>query len=180
MIDVKNYEKLEKYIECGISKIIGKKFANQDNIDKIVSKVLKYNDKFDKSKNMKYTSYIHMIVKTECYSILKNSNKSNNINKKLKLYKKYKIENIDKNNESLMMVVDKILSDDILSDLEKSIIQKRFLQSKNIRTISKETNLTDNKVNKIISDSILKMQSSYSSIDKIKEEMEIEYGKIIN
>jgi DNA-directed RNA polymerase specialized sigma subunit len=180
MIDVKNYEKLEKYIECGISKIIGKRFANQDNIDKIVAKVIKYNNNFDSSKKMAYSSYIYMIVKTSCYSIFKNSKKTTNTNRKLNSYKKYKIDNLTKDNESLMLVVDKIMNDDILSDLEKSIIEKKFLESKNIRQISEETGLSKNKINKIVSDSILKMQSSYSSIDKIKEEMEIEHGKIIN
>lgn len=179
MIDIKNYESLEKYIECGISKMIGKRFVNKDNIDKIVTKIIKYDSKFDPSKKMAYSSYIHMIVKTTCYSIFKSSNKIKLNNDKLKLYKQHKISNADKDNASLMIVVDKIMSDNILSDLEKSIIDRKYLKSQSVRKICEELNLKKGTVNSILNTAIFKLQNYYSSVDKIREEVE-EYGQIID
>lgn len=177
MIDIKDYENLEKYIECGISKIIGKRFANKDNIDKIVSKVIKYSSKFDESKKMSYKSYIHMIVKTSCYSIFKNSVKVKLDKKKLALYKEHRINNSEKDNTKMMLVVEEIMNDNVLSELEKEVIRKKYLESKTVKSICSELNLEKNEVNKIANKAILKMQSNYSSIDKLQEKAEMKYGK---
>lgn len=184
MFDVKDYAMLEKYIECGISKIIGKEFVNQDNIDKIVSKVIKWNDKYDPSKGMAYKSYIHMIVKTQCMTIFSKSKRKENYGfRKLKQYAKERLVEINRRkdiNEPSMYLSEIIINDKDLLENEKIILEKHYIQSITINKIAEELKLEKKDIYRVINQAILKIKNKYKNLDNLKGEVEKQYGKLID
>lgn len=184
MFDVKDYAMLEKYIECGISKIIGKEFATQDNIDKIVSKVIKWNDRYDPSKGMAYKSYIHMIVKTQCMTIFSKSKRKDNYTfRKLKQYASERLKEVNRRkdiNEPCMCLSDIIINDKELPDIEKTILEQHFIQSISIKNIAKEHKLEKQDIYRIMNQAIIKIRNKYKNLDNLKSEAEIQYGKLID
>lgn len=184
MIDINDYDALEKYIEQGICKIIGYNFVNKDNIDKVVSKVIFYNHKYDPSKNMSYDSYIYMIVKTACLSIYKETyTRRTRKNKFIKNYLIDRQPTIDKykeSSESFMYLVDTIINNDNITHEERTILEKRYIESKSVKQVAFELSIKKKDVHRIIKNVILKIRSLYKNIESLEEEVEVKHGKIIS
>jgi RNA polymerase sigma factor (sigma-70 family) len=184
MNDIADYEALEQYIERGICKIIGPNFVNQDNIDRISSKVVVYHDKYDSTKNMSYDSYVYMIIKTACMSIFRETfAKRNKKSKLLNAYihdKKPSLDRYNKHSESFMYLVDVIIEHKDITAQEKSILEKRYVECKSVRKVAEELGLEKKDIHRIVKNSFIKIRELYPDIESLEKEVELKYGKIIN
>jgi len=169
-LNIKDYEFLEKYVSYGIKKIIGKEFVTKDNIDEIVSKLIRNEPKFNPDKGASYNTYIFMIVKTGCFSIKKKTILKSQKNKRLfneyrnVLTQREKNKKTEEQHKDITASVNRVL-DRIEDKTLKEKIEKVFFDRKSYRVVAEEYKTTERDLRSEINKEFTKLKRYFYSLE---------------
>jgi RNA polymerase sigma factor (sigma-70 family) len=169
-LKITDYNLLEKFASNGIRKIIGNQYVTQDNIDKVVSKIIANEHKFNPEKGAKYTSFIFTIVKNVCFSITTNvSKKKKNFN--ISNYQQYKI-NIDERNRSEFKKIHFNAIEDILDKINESTrekIIKIYYDGMSYRKVAELYGISNRDLRKEIRNELVRIRNIFHTKNKLLE-----------
>ena len=180
-LNINDYEALEDFVKKGITKIIGTSYVNIDNINTIVSKIIKYHDKYDESKGCQYETYIYMIVKTCCYTIKKKSYR--------KKAKEIRVLDAAKKKDKIRFERDNSYSDrvyeiktglhifnSITDKTTKDKMSMIFFEKLSYSKVAAKFKISEAQLKKEIKATLKSLKLKYSNINNAYKEMEANNG----